>query len=125
MEFISGSSLLKHILSKGGLPETEVIYIMETLLKSLRALHSLNIVHRNLKPENILLDYTPNGTQLKITEFGFSCIVDPSNKSPWEVSRNFCGKCGTPGYMAPELLLNKQCTTATDIFSMGVVLYTW
>jgi len=124
MEFISGSSLLKHILSKGSLPENEVVYIMETLLKSLRALHSLNIVHRNLKPENILLDYTPNGTELKITEFGFSCVVDPNEKSAWEASRNVCGKCGTPGYMAPEVLLSKQSTTATDIFSMGVVFYT-
>ena len=125
MEFISGHSLLKHILTKGHLPDTEVVYIMENVLNSLKALHEQKVIHRNLKPENILLDYGPNGTELKLTDFGFSCTFDPLDKSDWHVKKNVCGKCGTPGYMAPEMLANKQSTIATDIFSMGVILYTW
>jgi len=125
MEFISGPSLLKHILSKGHLPEAEVIFIMERLLQTLQALHNKKIVHRNLKPENILLDYTSNGTELKLTEFGFSCSVDPDVENSWHVTQNVCTKCGTPGYMAPEILASKTSTLSADIFSMGVILYTW
>lgn len=125
LEFIGGSSLLKHILSQGYLPETETIHIMKTLLMSLKAVQDKKILHRNLKPENIMLDYTENGTQLKLTDFGFSCSLDPNEQGSWYMSRNICAKCGTPGYMPPELLTNKQSTLAGDIFSMGVILYTW
>jgi len=124
MEFISGPSLLKHILSKGHLPEMEVSFIMDKLLHTLQDLHAKQIVHRNLKPENILLDYTSNGTELKLTEFGFSCSVNPDIENTWHVSQNVCTKCGTPGYMAPEILASKTSTLAADIFSMGVILYT-
>jgi len=98
---------------------------MENLLQALQALHRKNILHRNLKPENIFLQYTPNGTGLKITDFGFSCTIDPRDKTIWHVSQNICSKCGTPGYMAPEILANRHSTTAADIFSLGVILYTW
>jgi serine/threonine protein kinase len=122
-EFIGGSTLLKHIISKGSLPENETVYIMEILLNGLEALHKKNIVHRNLKPENITLAYTPNGTDFKFTEFGFSCTLDPNDKTNWYVTENLCTKCGTPGYMAPELYENKLVTAAADIFSMGAILY--
>jgi len=72
-----------------------------------------------------MLAYTPTGTHFKFTEFGFSCTLDPNDKTDWYVTENLCMKCGTPGYMAPELFANKLVTAAADIFSMGVILYAW
>ena len=125
MEFINGSSLLKYIVSKGKLSEKDSSFIIETILKALQALHNKNVLHRNLKPENILLNYTSNGTELKLSDFGFSCTLNDNDESAWHSSENICSKCGTPGYMAPELLSNKTSTKAADVFSMGVILYTW
>ena len=124
-ELITGSTLLRHILSQGCLPELETAHIMKTLLKALQALHEKKILHRNLKPENILLNHSNCGTELKLTAFGFSCSTDKTEQTSFHISRNICSKCGTPGYMAPEVLSNKKSTTAGDIFSMGVILYTW
>jgi len=122
-QFVGGSTLLNHIISKGGLAESETSYLMRILLQTVQDLHSQQILHRNLKPENILIDYKPNGTQLVLTSFNFSCTLDPNDLSSWYVTRNLCSKCGTPGYMAPEILSEKQSTPASDVFSMGIILY--
>lgn len=123
-ELITGSTLLRHIVSQGFLPELETVHIMKTLLEALQALHDKKILHRNLKPENVLLNRTNTGTEIKITAFNFSCSFDSNEPTSWQISKNICSKCGTPGYMAPELLMNKSSTTAGDVFSMGVILYT-
>ena len=122
-EFVRGASLLNHIISKGRLPESETAHLMIILLHALRDLHKQKILHRNLKPENIFINYTPNGTQLKIVNFSFSCTSEASDDSSWHINTNICGKCGTPGYMAPETLVNKKNTMASDVFSLGVILY--
>jgi serine/threonine protein kinase len=124
-EFIGGSSLLRHILSRDHLPESEAAYILQVLLNTVKFFHEKKIIHRNLKPENILLNPTQNGTEIKITDFGFSCTLDDNDQSTWHASRNICNKCGTPGYVAPEILSKRLNTTASDIFSLGIILYTW
>lgn len=73
-------------------------------------LHSYNIAYRDLKLENILIDW--NG-RLKLTDFGFAKIV------PW---RSFT-LCGTPEYMAPEIILNKGHGIFVDWWSFGVLIY--
>ncbi len=122
-EYVRGASLLNHIISKGRLPESETAHIMIILLYALRDLHKQKVLHRNLKPENIFIDYTPNGTQIKIVNFSFSCTSDANDDSSWHINTNLCGKCGTPGYMAPETLANKKNTVVSDVFSLGVILY--
>ncbi len=123
---IGGSTLVKHIQSKGYLPESETIYIMRITLQTLQDLHKQKVIHRNLHPENILVNYTSNGTQLKIVDFSSSCTLDSNDQSSWHLNKNLLTRPGAPGYMAPELFLNKQQSTIeSEIFSMGAIIYAW
>jgi len=76
-------------------------------------------VHRDLKPENILVEKDPRNeevTQIKITDFGLSKIVVPNEK--------MMESCGTPAYVAPEVLLKKGYKKEVDMWSAGVIYYT-
>merc|ERR1712070_414254 len=75
-------------------------------------IHSKNVVHRDLKPENILL--MPNGYS-KLTDFGFAKVIEPG-------SRTYT-LCGTPEYIAPEVLLNKGHGKPVDWWTLGILIY--
>eukprot|EP01084_Bolivina_argentea_P020113 37426_1 len=92
--------------------ESKSAEITYTIATSLKDLHSANIVHRDLKPENIL--FTKDGT-LKITDFGSA-----SQSSSLRLMNT---ECGTPWYVAPEILSNKSYSYKCDLWSLGVILY--
>merc|ERR1712019_33626 len=75
-------------------------------------IHSKNIIHRDLKPENILL--SPNGYS-KLTDFGFAKILEPGTRT--------YTLCGTPEYIAPEVLLNKGHGKPVDWWTLGILIY--
>merc|ERR1719258_903195 len=75
-------------------------------------LHSKNIIHRDLKPENLLL--TPQGSS-KLTAFGFAKILEPGTRT--------YTLCGTPEYIAPEVLLNKGHGKPVDWWTLGILIY--
>jgi len=85
------------------------------LINGLKACHDVGIVHRDIKPQNLLLD---GHYQLKITDFGLSFISKTKGNTASMKTR-----CGTRGYQAPELLKGERYTKACDIFSCGVVLF--
>jgi len=95
-------------------PTTARTYFVQ-LLKGLKACHDIGIVHRDIKPQNLLLD---NHFQLKINDFGLSFI---SKHKEEMITMETC--CGTRGYQAPEILKRETYTKACDIFSCGVVLF--
>ena len=87
-------------------------YILELVL-ALEFLHKNNMVYRDLKPENILLDAKGH---VKITDFGLSKILDEENDKAFTI-------CGTPQYLAPEVLLKKGYDKGVDWWSLGCVMY--
>jgi len=77
------------------------------------------IVHRDLKPENILIEKNPESeevTQIKVTDFGLSKIAGPTEL--------MMESCGTPAYVAPEVLHKKGYKKEVDMWSAGVIFYT-
>lgn len=113
MELVSGGDLRHHLAKAGRIDvESAKIYIAELLL-ALEYLHSHGIIHRDLKPENILLDETGH---VKIVDFGLAKILQTPDSS----TNTFCG---TLDYLAPEVIQNKQYSTAIDIWSLGIIAY--
>jgi serine/threonine protein kinase len=119
MELVTGGELFDRIVSKGSYSEKDAAEVIFTLCDALEYLHEKKIVHRDLKPENILYtapEGAPNGDQIKVADFGLARMV--SNKDMMKTA------CGTPGYVAPEILKNKGYDSgAVDLWSVGVILY--
>ena len=114
MENISGGNLLNIINKMTKLPENYSKYIFKQLIESIIYIQSQNIIHRDIKPDNILIDLN---NIIKICDFG----VGKEIKSNEYVKDT----CGTPAFIAPEILLNNNYNPfKTDVWSSGVVLYT-
>ena len=90
-----------------------IFYATETLL-ALQYLHQRHIIYRDLKPENIVLSMTERG-HLKLVDFGFA-------KSLKSKSQKTMTNCGTPAYIAPEILKNVQYSYEVDVWSFGVLM---
>ena len=91
--------------------ENEAAVVYEKILKALLHCHSQNILHRDIKPDNLVYDGEGN---IKIIDFGFA-LISAAHKAELDVA-------GTPYYIAPEVLTGKY-GKACDIWSLGVVLY--
>jgi serine/threonine protein kinase len=88
---------------------------MRNMLEALDYMHKNDVVHRDLKPENIMLASKDNDYDIKIIDFGLAAF-----KKPGELLKQ---RCGSPGYIAPELLSDLGYEHNADIFSAGVILY--
>ncbi|CAG9329422.1 unnamed protein product [Blepharisma stoltei] len=113
LEYISGGNLLERINKIRRYSEKKAAEIIVKLLNAVDYLHSLGIVHRDIKLENILMVSEDNDIDFKLADFGLACEND------YELSK----KCGTPGYTAPEIFCQNFYDNKVDIFSIGIVLY--
>lgn len=114
MELVPGDSLAKILEQRKFLPELEVLDIVAQTARALYAAHQEGLVHRDVKPGNLLI--TPEG-QVKITDFGIARVAD-------QVSLTATGQVmGTVQYLAPEQATGKPATPSTDIYSLGIVAY--
>src|SRR5215470_2186090 len=114
MEYLPSQSLAAVLIERGSLPPAEVATIGRQLADALAAAHAAGIVHRDVKPGNVLLG--DDGT-VKVTDFGISHATD-------DVTITRTGMlAGTPAYLAPEIARGVDPTAASDVFSLGATLY--
>ncbi|XP_043735289.1 serine/threonine-protein kinase MARK2-like [Cervus elaphus] len=113
MEYLSGGDLATYLDAQGCLTEGEARGVFRQLVSALRHCHRRGVVHRDVKPGNILLE----ANKIKLSDFGLS--------DQWHPGKKLNTSCGTLEYMAPELFLGLPYTgPEVDVWSLGVVLYT-
>ena len=113
MELWGGGDLLNYVRKRRRLKEDLAKYFFKQIIEGLHHIHHKNIVHRDIKLDNILLDHNGN---VKICDFGVSKLVKPGEK--------MMEQWGTPAYIAPEILLDRGYKGfGVDVWSAGVVLY--
>lgn len=110
MEFIVGGEFFTHLRLCGRFPEETARFYSAQIVLAFEYLHSMNVVYRDLKPENLLIDGDGN---VKITDFGFAKVIE---------SRTY-KLCGTPDYLAPEIILNKGHGKPVDWWALGVLIF--
>ncbi|HLE83751.1 MAG TPA: serine/threonine-protein kinase, partial [Thermoanaerobaculia bacterium] len=114
MEYVKGRSLAE-LLAESGRPDFErAVDWISQAAAALDHLHAMGLVHRDVKPANLLL--TEDG-RVKLTDFGIA------RSGPAEGAQDEDAVLGTPGYMAPEQILGREATPRTDVWSLTVVLY--
>ncbi|XP_059432683.1 serine/threonine-protein kinase ATG1t-like isoform X2 [Corylus avellana] len=115
LEFCAGGNLASFIRLHGRVQEQIARGFMQQLGAALEVLNSHHIIHRDLKPENILLSVPKDDAVLKISDFGLSRSVHPSDYVETV--------CGTPLYMAPEVLQFQRYDEKVDMWSVGAILF--
>ncbi|MDQ1613986.1 MAG: eukaryotic-like serine/threonine-protein kinase [Pyrinomonadaceae bacterium] len=113
MEFVRGEELASLLKRINRLPHDKAVEVARQLCGGLAAIHDKGVLHRDLKPANIMLD---ERGEVRITDFGIAALTE-SLGGAREAA------VGTPAYMSPEQLAGRELTVASDIYSLGLVLY--
>ena len=114
MELLKGKDLVPYTKPDNLLPIDKVVSIVARVADALGYAHKQNIVHRDVKPANVM--YEPESDQVKVADFGIARITDSSKTKTGMV-------LGTPSYMSPEQLSGKKVDGKSDLFSLAVSLY--
>lgn len=115
MEEMSGGELFDRIVEKEKYSEKEASCVVQKLAGALLYCHAKGIAHRDLKPENLLYQSTEPDAEIKIADFGLAKLV--KGDSLMQTA------CGTPGYVAPEILEGRPYGAEVDLWSLGVIAY--
>lgn len=110
MEFVRGGELFSYLRSSGSFSSPTICFYAAQVACMFEYLHNKGIIYRDLKPENLLIDEVG---YLRLTDFGFAKLC-PTRTYTF---------CGTPDYLAPEILLNKGHGKAVDWWTFGILLY--
>lgn len=113
MELVKGGELFDQIIDRGGFSSKDAALIICQILRALQYMHTKQTAHRDIKPENILFKDT-NYDVVKIADFGESKHYGTSTMSTY---------CGTPDYMAPEIIKGLPYGPAVDMWAIGVIAY--
>lgn len=122
LDLVTGGELFDRIISRGHYSEKDAAVLINDTLVAIGYLHSLGIVHRDLKPENLLYssndERSPNYDVIKVADFGLAKVVHGGS------DHSMTTTCGTPGYVAPEVLEQAGgYGPEVDVWSIGVILY--
>ncbi|MGK7223498.1 Stk1 family PASTA domain-containing Ser/Thr kinase [Kocuria flava] len=112
MELVEGPTLRRVLRERGALPVPEALDVLEALLDGLAAAHRAGLVHRDVKPENVLLDA---GGRITVADFGLTRAADQHTGTGTVL--------GTVGYAAPELVTGRRVDARSDVYAAGVVLF--
>jgi len=112
-DLLSGGELFDRIIEQTFFTEKEAAKVVAQIADALKYLHKKDIVHRDLKPENLLLTDKTEEYKVKIIDFGLAKKSSEMMSMP----------CGTPGYVAPEILKRRKYHKEVDIWSLGVITY--
>uniref|UniRef100_A0A7R9UVA8 Uncharacterized protein n=1 Tax=Diacronema lutheri TaxID=2081491 RepID=A0A7R9UVA8_DIALT len=110
LEYVPGGELFTHLRKAGKFTNDQTRFYAAQIVMAVQALHADSIVYRDLKPENLLLD---EDGYLKITDFGFAKYVEDRT---WTL-------CGTPEYLAPEIIQSRGHGKAVDWWALGILIY--
>jgi len=113
LELVTGGELFDQIVARGTYTESDAANIIRQILQAVAYMHENGVAHRDLKPENLLLS-APNSDEIKITDFGLSKDFGAGTLQT---------SCGTPDYVAPEVLKGQPYDHSVDIWSIGVITY--
>jgi len=115
MELVDGSELFDRIVDKGYYSEKSTVHIIKQILHAVKYLHEKGIAHRDLKPENLLCSGSGSRETVKIADFGLSKIFSENE--------DLVTSCGTPGYVAPEVLMCESYDKSVDMWGIGIITY--
>merc|ERR1719394_1566059 len=114
MELVTGGELFDRIVEKGSYTEKDAADLIKQVMSAVHYMHESGVVHRDLKPENLLYHSPDEDSKIMISDFGLSKMED---------SGIMATACGTPGYVAPEVLAQKPYGKEVDVWSIGVISY--
>ncbi|CAD8158589.1 unnamed protein product [Paramecium octaurelia] len=116
MELLIGKDLDGHIEKSSFFSEEKTARFIFRLIKTISYLHSKGIMHRDIKPENIIFRQIDNLDSICLTDFGLADFYHNDGLYLFK-------RCGTPGYIAPEILRNEPYDYKVDVYSIGVIMY--
>jgi serine/threonine protein kinase len=119
MEFVEGVSLREIIKQRGPLNAQITAEITSQVCAALEEAHRQNIIHRDIKPDNIIVNETPSGIRVKVLDFGIAKIRDLTISSLTQTG----SVMGTAHYMSPEQCLGEALDSRSDVYSTGIVVY--
>lgn len=120
MESMNGGELFDKIVAKQFYNEREARDVCKIILNAVEYIHSNGIVHRDLKPDNLLLVSRENDALVKLGDFGFAKRCNDSGNDGLGTLKT---QCGTPAYVAPEVIQKVPYGSKCDMWSIGVILY--
>ncbi|XP_038059194.1 serine/threonine-protein kinase unc-51-like [Patiria miniata] len=121
MEYCNGGDLADYLHVKGTLSEDTIRFFLRQIAAAMMVLHSKGIIHRDLKPQNLLLSHQskktppPSDIRIKIADFGFARILEEDMMA--------ATLCGSPLYMAPEVIMSLQYDGKADLWSLGTIIF--
>jgi eukaryotic-like serine/threonine-protein kinase len=116
MKLLSGKTLASRLARKAVIPRDEILSIFRQMIAGVAAIHDAGVIHRDIKPNNVMLDHSGSELCLSIMDFGLARLYDSQT-----TVLTHGVVAGTPGYIAPELLRGDPPSQATDIFALGVL----
>eukprot|EP01118_Nematostelium_gracile_P018069 TRINITY_DN78_c0_g1_i1.p1 TRINITY_DN78_c0_g1~~TRINITY_DN78_c0_g1_i1.p1 ORF type:complete len:407 (+),score=134.07 TRINITY_DN78_c0_g1_i1:164-1384(+) len=114
LEFLKGGELLQQMRTRGAYQEQEARTVIQKILVATAFLHKNGVVHRDLKPENMLFSNDGPESELKVADFGFAKYIGDGG---------LFDPCGSPIYVAPEIVNEEKYDQSVDVWSIGVILY--